>query len=73
MLTAESITDAQIRALREVLLRESDNQFTCDVDETGMALWDLNKYPPHLKPIAQVVKQLARERCAEILNTRNRT
>lgn len=71
MLTAKSITDEQIRELRVTLIRESDNQFTSDTDATGMALYDLDRYPPHLREDARIIKGIARERCAEIINARS--
>lgn len=70
MLTAKSITDEQIRELRETLLRESGNQFNSDTDATGMALYDLDKFPPHLREDAQIIKDLARERCCKIIYAR---
>jgi hypothetical protein len=71
MLTAKSITDDQIRELRATLLRESGNQLTSETDATGMALCDLDKYPPHLREDAQIIKDIARERCVEIINDRS--
>jgi hypothetical protein len=71
MLTAKSITDQQIRELRATLLRESGNQFTSETDATGMALYDLDKYPPHLREDARIIKDIAREHCVEIINARS--
>lgn len=68
---AKSITDEQIRELREALLRESDGQFTSDTDATGIALYDLDRYPPHLREDARIIKDIARERCVEIIKARN--
>jgi hypothetical protein len=69
--TADTITDEQIRELRTALLKESDNQFTSETDETGMALIDPTE-PKYAKvrDVATVVRTLARARCAEILNAR---
>lgn len=64
------ITGEEIRELRIVLLRESGNQFTSDTDATGMALYDLDKYPPHLREDARILRDIARERCIEIITTR---
>lgn len=70
MLTADTITDEQIRELREQLLRESDNQFTCDTDSCGMALKNLEAFPEHVRDTARVVRRLERERCADVFNAR---
>jgi len=72
MLTVESITDAQIRELRNELLSESRNQFTLDTDATGMALYDLDRCPPNLREDARILKVIARERCCEIINARSK-
>lgn len=64
------ITDEEIRELRIVLLRESGNQFTSDTDATGVALYDLDKFPPHLREDARILRDNARERCIEIIAMR---
>lgn len=70
MLTADTITDEQIRTLLKQLLLESDGQFTCDTDSCGMALKALEAFPEHVRDTARVVCRLERERCAEIFNAR---
>lgn len=67
-MTAETITDEQIRELRSRLLRQSDNQMTNDTDMCAMALWDPDRPPAHLREDARILKQLGREHCAEIYN-----
>lgn len=69
--TAETITDEQIRELRSELLGESNNQFTSETDATGMALYDLDKFPPHLRKDALIVRDIAREQCAAAWNARH--
>lgn len=69
-MTADDLTDDQIRELREALLRESGNQFTADTDATGMALYDLDRYGPHLRESAKIVRAIARDRCVELINAR---
>lgn len=69
--TADTITDDQIRKLRENLLKESLNQMTIDTDACGMALYELESYPSHLKEAASILRKIGRARCAEILGDRN--
>lgn len=70
-LTADTISDEQILRLRRILLRESNNQFTCDTDACGDALRDYSdsKYD-HVRDTATIVRRISRERCAEIMNER---
>jgi hypothetical protein len=70
--TSDTITDEQIRELRNELLKESFNQMTDDSDACGMALRDLKMYPQHLQYTASIIKDISRTRCAKILNTRKR-
>lgn len=63
-LTAATITDVQIRELREKLLQESGNRLNDDTDACGMALW------PESSPIHAFHRNEARARLAEILNVR---
>ena len=62
MLTIDTITDEQIRGLRDDLLKESSNQMTDDTDACGMALRDPQSY--------SVLRDLGRARCVEIFNSR---
>lgn len=65
-ITAATITDAQIRALREALFRESGNQMTDDTDATGMAL--TNPSDPRysaVKSTAEWAREYGRARCAD--------
>lgn len=71
MLTADTITEEQIRKLRDGLFKESLHQMTNDTDACGMALRDPQLYPDHLQKNASILKALGRARCAEILNIRN--
>ena len=71
MLTADTITDEQIRKLRDDLLKESLNQMTDDTDACGMALRDPKSYPGHLQDTASIMRSIGRARCAEILNARD--
>ncbi len=73
VLTADTITDKQIRELREALFKESGNQMTDDTDETGMALQDPLSFPKHLRESAMIIRNLARARCAEIINISSTT
>lgn len=70
MLTADTITDEQIRKLRDDLLKESLNQLTNDTDACGMALRDPQSYPCHLQETASILRGIGRALCAEILNSR---
>ncbi len=70
MLTADTITDEQIRKLRDDLLKESLNQLTNDTDACGMALRDPKSYPGHLQKTASILRSIGRGRCASILNAR---
>lgn len=72
VVTAATVTDAQIRELRETLFRESGNQMTDDTDATGMALTDPSD--PRfsgVRDVAEWTREYGRARCAEILNVRN--
>lgn len=70
MLTADTITDDMIRALREDLFKESLNQMTNDTDACGMALCDPQTLPSHLQETVLILRNIARARLAEILNAR---
>ena len=69
--TADTITDAQIRDLRALLLKESGNQCTSDTEATGMALSDPDQCPPPLRGDAKIIKAIAREHCAALWNARH--
>jgi hypothetical protein len=71
MLSADTITDAQIRKLRDDLFSESSNQMTDDTDACGMALRDPQSYPSRLAETASIMRSIGRARCAEILNARD--
>lgn len=71
MLTADTITDEQIRKLRDDLFKESSNQMTDDTDACGMALCGPKSYPDHLKETASIMRSIGRARCAELLNACN--
>lgn len=63
--TATNLTDDDLHSLREALLKESDNQFTGDVEACGNALSE------HPNPdFRMFLRTVGRERCADLLNMR---
>jgi hypothetical protein len=69
--TGHTITDEQIRELRNLLFQESGNQMTNDTDACGMALIDPDEQRfRDVADVAKSVREMCRARCAEILNAR---
>jgi len=69
--TAETITDEQIRHLRSVLIKESGNQCTSDTEATGMALSDPDQCSLSIRGDAKIIRAIAREQCAALWNARH--
>lgn len=74
-LTADTITDAQINALKSALLAEghagSEDVASCSHALPGSTRWEPIADWGESRPVPDAVRRAARARCADLLNERN--